>query len=303
MQHRGDVSVLTALARGEPVLVVVLGGGMSCVVSLGVLVALVQAGLHTKPKAYIGVSGGACNIASLLSTPESIGTAMQVYEYMAEGKFLAVRWSPWGPYLSFNIGELLAALSGERAHLDLPTLNPTRVTAQSIPFWAAATHAHTGRGAFFDARKDLYTAIRASMSIPGVCDPVIIDGEQYLDGFIGMKMVSAIGKTRARKVLVIMNRPPPGSRGWWEEAFSQTVTRMALGASSPAFREAGARMDSVYAAELERLYACARFKSLVIYPDDAEPVMPWSVSISLLRTGYTHALEYTTRLIDQSKAH
>lgn len=303
MQYRGSLSVLTALARGEQVLLIVMGGGMSCVISLGVLTALVEAQLHTKPKACIGVSGGACNVASMLSHPERIHDAFSVYEHLAQGKFICLRWGMWGPQFTCDIDELIAALRGDRAHIDLPSLRHDRLIAQPIPFWTVATHAHTGAGVFLDAKVNLFESLRASMAIPRVCDPVTVGDTTLLDGAIGMRVGPSIRKVMARNVLVVMNRPPPGSRGWLEEFMTPWVTRMALMGAHPELVEAAVAVDTAFADELTRLEACTRLKTLVIHPDMGEPLQPWTSWVPLLRHGYTSAHEYTLRLIDEACAY
>lgn len=49
------------------------------------------------------------------------------------------------------------------------------------PLRIVTTNLHTGAGKVFD-RGDLVEALRASMALPGAFQPVVIDGEQYVDG-------------------------------------------------------------------------------------------------------------------------
>ncbi|MDR3670725.1 MAG: patatin-like phospholipase family protein [Holophaga sp.] len=52
-----------------------------------------------------------------------------------------------------------------------------------VPFRAVSTNLQTGR-ADAPAQGELATAVRASMSIPGVFRPVLLNGEQHLDGML-----------------------------------------------------------------------------------------------------------------------
>jgi len=301
MQIRGKKSVLTALARGEEVLVIVMGGGMSCVISLGVLAALVRADLH-RFKAGIGVSGGACNLAALFSNPEKIESVLEVFEYLACGGFLRLRLGPLGWYLAFNLEELIQTLEGKRSHIGLPALDEANVASQPSPFWVVATDHRSGKGVFLDAKRDLFRKLRATMSVQGVCSPVDMEGRQVSDGQVGLKIGPAIRKVMARKVIVIMNRPPMENRGWWEQMLTPTVTRMALLTESRELREAAATMDFSFSDEVRRLEACKRVETLVIYPDFMEDMWPWTNNVSLLNLSFARARDFTERLVEDARA-
>ena len=66
-------------------------------------------------------------------------------------------------------------------HLLLPVASIKRFDALPIPFRCVATEISTG-AAFAPVEGDLATAIRASMSLPGVFAPVAFDGKLLMDG-------------------------------------------------------------------------------------------------------------------------
>jgi predicted patatin/cPLA2 family phospholipase len=303
MNFRGKLSVLTALARGEPVLVIVPGGGTSCVYSLGVIVTLVLANLHRFIKAGIGVSGGAFNLAALFSNPERIETVIEVFEYLAREGFIRLKRRRFGrPYLVFDLEELIQTLEGKRAHLGLPALDEGCIRSHPSPFWVVATKHETGEGEFLDAKSNLFPSLRATASIQGTCAPVSINGVKFSDGQVGMKVGPAIRKVMARKVLIIMSRPPIEERGWAEQMIAPTLTRLALKDETPELREAAAMMDYSFSEELRRIWACQRLETLTIFPDHEEDIWPWTSDPKRLRLAYNTGRNYAERLIERAHA-
>jgi predicted patatin/cPLA2 family phospholipase len=298
---RGNLSVLTALARGEEVLVIVLGGGLSCVISLGVLTAFADAGLY-RFKAGIAVSGGACNLAALMSDPGKMRSVLDVFEYLACGGFLQLKIGPLGPHLCFDREELIQTLEGKRAHYGLPSLNEKAIAAHPTPFWIVATDHHQVKGVFLDGKTDLFSKLRATMSIPGACSPVEIAGQEVSDGQVSLKAIEAIRKVRTRKVIVILNRPPFDERTWWEQLFTPVITRMALWKESLRLRETAATMDGDFARELRRLERSKRIETLVIHPTLVDDLWPWTNNVLQLRRSFNEAMHFTTRLIERAVA-
>lgn len=301
MHYRGKLSVLSALHDGEPVLVVVLGGGMASVVSLGMLSALSRARL-TNFKAGVGISGGACNLAAFYSSPHGMDDVLSVYEHLALGGFLTWRMGIFGPYLSFNIEELVATLQGERTHLGLPSLDKGAIEAHASQLWFGVTRHTTGEGVLLDAKQNLFSALRASMAIQGVCEPEVIDGEALSDGAVGMRVGMAIRKVWARKVLVLMNRMPFHDRTWWEQWFTPYVTRIALLGLAPGLCNNAVRMEESFAEEIRRIENCKRLEMLCIAPDWTDPpLMPWTTSCLSLQTAYVRAQDFTESLCEKAR--
>lgn len=301
MQYRGNLSVLTALARGEDVTVIVLGGGLSCVVSLGVLVSFVLARIFT-PKAVVGFSGGACNGAAAITNPEKIEQVIDVYRHIAYGGFLTMKYTWWGmPYLAFDLEELLATLKGEREHRGLPRLDHDRVPANR--FFVGVTEHETGRGHVFPAHDNLFTWLEASMSIQGARKPVAIGGVNFSDGAVGGKIGMSIRKVWARRVIVLMNRVPPEERWWFEKTFTPMITRAMLWGEPHELREAAVRMDDDLAIEMSRLGACERIQSLFIAPDLTDPyLLPQTAVPFMLELGYERGKQFGEKLVEMAHA-
>ena len=70
------------------------------------------------------------------------------------------------------------------------------------PLRVLATNLETGQGRVF-ARGDLVEAVRASMSIPGAFRPLVIDGQQYVDGALVENLPVATAKEAFHPELVI----------------------------------------------------------------------------------------------------
>ena len=71
-----------------------------------------------------------------------------------------------------------------------------------IPFRAVATRLNDGRGVVY-ARGDLGRVVRASMSIPIVFEPVVIDGDRMVDGGLAANVpVSYARAAGAARVIV-----------------------------------------------------------------------------------------------------
>ena len=301
MNYRGKLSVLSALAGGEQVLIYVNGGGVSCVFSLGVLVSLVRANLNKFAVRY-GGSGGALILAASISNPEKLESVLDVFEYLVCGGFLCLKRGPLGfPYPVFDIEELIQTLEGKRAHLGLPALDEEKIRSHPDPFRVAVTDNKTGKGRFLDVKPHVFRALRATASVQGACDPVEMNGREFSDGQVGMKIGPALGMA-VKYVLVIMNRPPIEERAWWEQQFSPMLARILLASETPGLRKAAAEMDTVFSRGLRRLEACSHVETLVLYPNWVEDILPLTSNLPLIRLAYHSGMNATERLIERVHA-
>lgn len=73
-----------------------------------------------------------------------------------------------------------------------------------IPFRAVAADIETGEAVLLD-KGDLATALRASMSIPGVFAPVEMDGRLLVDGGIADNLPVDVAKRLGAEVLIVVN--------------------------------------------------------------------------------------------------
>ena len=293
MDYRGDLTVLKGLSDYRTrTAIVVMGGGMSCVVSLGVLVALVVARL-TKFRRAVGVSGGACNIAGLMSG--NIDQVFGVFEHLARTGCITMRWTNWwGWQMSFDRDKLMRILS-EMLDVEAIKNDPRR-------FFTVATRVD-GSGKFLDGNAHPLDAIRATVSIQGACDPVTIDGEVLGDGMPGFKIPDAMRKVRAKQVIFVTNRYPVEQRWWFEQLITPHLYRLALASETQAVRQAAIDTDMVFEKHVDRIVCCKRIRALHIFPGAGDPDLTSSTSdVAQLKIGFNRAREGALRLIDKALA-
>lgn len=86
----------------------------------------------------------------------------------------------------------------------LPTARIDRFDALPIPFRAVATDLETGEPVVID-RGDLATAIRASLSVPGVFAPIEHDGRLLVDGGIAENLPIDVARSMNVDVLIVVD--------------------------------------------------------------------------------------------------
>lgn len=285
MYHRGDISVLSAFAEGKPVLICAEGGGNRCVTSVGVLEALTTTG--KKAKAHVGVSGGACNLAGFLAG--SSEGVFEVYEALTRDRCLSLEFSwPYGWRMQFDREMLIRRLED--------VLDTDAIREETAEFWAATLAYKSGDGVLLDAKEDTFAALRATVSLPSLCAPVMFGDRELVDG-MRIPITPAIRKFWARHVLILRSR----REWWWEDALYPYLAQLSLRDVPPLLRSAVVNADAAFAAELARLRTCTRIKHLEIGPDALDPFLfPWTGDIAMLRSMRMNAHEYTIRLMDEA---
>ncbi len=97
-----------------------------------------------------------------------------------------------------------------------------------VPFRAVATNLETGQGARF-SRGDLVESLRASMALPGAFRPVVIDGQQYVDGALEENIPVQCARTTFNPDLVLaVDVSTPMQRAWTSNFFSLTARSLDL---------------------------------------------------------------------------
>lgn len=285
MYVRGDVSVLAKYCSGKPVTICAEGGGFRSVSIVGMLEAFAEA--RQKAKAYVGVSGGACALAGHIAgvSESTFGT----YEKMARDGCLTLRWSrqwPYGWRLAMNRELLIRELE---KNLPIRTIE-----SSESHFGITARHYESGEGMILDGKSDVLNKIRATVSIPSLCEPVMIDGKLMVDG-ISIQLTPAIRKYWSRDVIVLRAR-----RRWYWEDWSYPYWVQASLRDVPApLRNAVADADVLFDKEMERLRACTRIRYLEIGPDSEDPFLwPWTTDIGLLRRMRDNARAFVLRLLE-----
>lgn len=161
--------------------VIDVGGGLRGIYASGVLDYCIDNDIHFD--LGIGISAGSANIASYAAGQR--GRNYQFYidysfrkQYMSLGNFIRN-----GSYVDVDyIYGTLSNSDGENP------LDYKAICENPMEFYIVAENAHTGMTKYFDKSdifQDDYSVFKASSSIPFVCKPYKIKGEEYFDGALG----------------------------------------------------------------------------------------------------------------------
>ena len=155
------------------------GGGLLGAVEVGMLQALLEAGI--RPDLVVGSSVGAINGAAVAADPsvEMIAQLAQMWERLGRGAVFAE-----GP-----VGRLVTlARSGTHLHGSAGLRSLLEEHAQGrliqelvVPFQCVAACVETA-GAHWVRDGPVAEAVLASCAVPGLLPPVLIQGRHYVDG-------------------------------------------------------------------------------------------------------------------------
>jgi NTE family protein len=159
--------------------IVLGGGGVLGAVQLGMLRALVEAGV--RPDLVVGTSVGALNGAVLAALPpaevadrlEEAWRSSDARDLFAAGSIARLREfarSGVAAHSATPLRRMAAAVLGERRIEDL-----------DVPFTCCAARIEDASEHWFD-RGPVVEAVLASAAVPGLLPPAEIDGQHYLDG-------------------------------------------------------------------------------------------------------------------------
>lgn len=174
------------------------GGGARGFAHVGVLKLLDTQGL--KPDLIVGTSAG--SVAGALYAAGYSGFDLQEMAFALDRATIA-DWSMFGKGLIR--GEALQNFVNQ-------AVKNRPIEALNIPFACVATRVGTGQAVLFQ-RGNVGQAVRASSSVPGVFEPVVIGGTEYVDG----GLVSPLPIRYARQlgadfiIAVDVSTPPPGT--------------------------------------------------------------------------------------------
>lgn len=108
---------------------------------------------------------------------------------------------PLGIVQGQQVRQIIKALVYNASHVTDFDLLP-------IPFRAVATDIETG-DAYIFGRGDLVTALRASMSLPGILAPVEYDGKLLVDGGMAMNIPVEVGRQMGGQQLIVVDIGTP----------------------------------------------------------------------------------------------
>ncbi len=182
-------------------LLLVLPGGMRGTCGAGAMVALHELGLADAFDTVVGVStGGPIGAYFLSGRDQAIQGASLYYTVCATPAFINLRRLR----RVMDLDVLLAAMRQGSKAIDVDAIcqSPTA-------FWVGATRTD-GTPDLMNAKKakpDIFAAIQASMTIPGVSGgPVFVDGQAYYDGGLNpFPIREVVAKFRPTDILVLPN--------------------------------------------------------------------------------------------------
>ncbi|HPB83123.1 MAG TPA: patatin family protein, partial [Spirochaetota bacterium] len=184
---------------------VVEGGGMRGVFSAGVLHAFGEIGFDPFDL-YIGVSAGACNLASHLAGQNDRNFDI-IMRYSSTGKFInPLRFLKGGHYMDLD---WLWDITIREYRLDLKKIFMDLAT-EDKEFIVVTTSMNTGRVMYLRPDEGtLEEYLKASSSLPVLYRNILkIDGEEVTDGGIAdpVPVIEAY-RRGARTITVIRSRP------------------------------------------------------------------------------------------------
>ncbi len=208
---------------------VLQGGGMRGVYSMGALSALESAGLNNAFDVVLGSSAGAINGAYLLC--RQAHDAVDVYvEHLSNRNFIdfARVWK------AVNIDYLVDVALKQKCPLKVPILRESRSLLEVI-----LTDAETGRPEVFTNRDtvDFYEIIRATAAMPALYNKrILLRGRYFVDGGLAdaLPVVRAV-REGATLVVAVLTRNPGYKEGPKSPVFRLAV-RLATRGQSRAIR-------------------------------------------------------------------
>lgn len=179
------------MTNSYPKIVLVLGGGGARgFAHIGVLQVLKEAGI--KVSGIVGTSMGA-----LIGSTYAAGTDLY---YLGQ----LVEYFHWEDLIDFHLPTLgLIDGSKVKAVIDLLTKGKS-FEELPIEFWAVATDLFTGEEVVFK-NGPLASAVRASISIPGVFTPVNLDGRTLVDGGVVAGVPVSVARQLNGDITVAVN--------------------------------------------------------------------------------------------------
>jgi predicted acylesterase/phospholipase RssA/CRP-like cAMP-binding protein len=168
-RHRGDVARVARHLVGRPTGLVLSGGGARGIAHVGVIAAIVEAGMAID---YVcGTSMGAIFAASLALGFDIARMRHEVSQLFARPFAL---YDPTLPISSLLAGKKLS-------HVLHRQLGDADIEDLWLPFFCVSTDLSRAQLVVHD-RGCLWKAVRASCSIPGIFPPLPLDGRTLVDG-------------------------------------------------------------------------------------------------------------------------
>lgn len=168
-EAQAPVEPPAALTRAPRIGLALGGGAARGFAHVGVIQVLEEAGI--KPDLITGTSAGSL-VAALRASGRSGAQMQRIAETMDEATF-----TDWTLPL-FSRGMLRGDALARYVHQQV---GGRRIEELGLPLGILATDLQSGQGVLFE-RGDIATAVRASSAVPGLFQPVLISGREYVDG-------------------------------------------------------------------------------------------------------------------------
>ncbi|MGI8773998.1 MAG: patatin-like phospholipase family protein [Actinomycetota bacterium] len=169
-----------ALRRNDRVAFVLSGGGPYGAMQVGMLQALVEAGIS--PDLVVGTSAGSLNAAFVAADPSRDGIAnlATIWRGLSDEDLFpgAKRRSSWARMIMK--GDRIFENSGLQ-RIITEQLGISTFEELHIPLGVVATELEDGHEELFRSG-DLVAALLASSAMPGIFPPIDIEGKRYIDG-------------------------------------------------------------------------------------------------------------------------
>jgi predicted patatin/cPLA2 family phospholipase len=225
--------------------IVVEGGAMRGIFSVGVLDVFLERGFDPFDLA-IGVSAGACNLASHVARQE--GRNRRCYfDLMTRREFIDVRRAVGGRSV-VDLDWLWAALA-ERDPLDVAA-----IARSALELVVVATSARTGEPVYLRPGPErIFDVLKGSCALPGLYrGGVSVEGEPLIDGGVSDPIpIEEAYRRGARRILVIRSRPAAyvKTAGWASRVSAffvrgQPVVARAMARTAERYRRAVAVLHS-----------------------------------------------------------
>jgi NTE family protein len=191
----GGLTSCTSISRKKPVIGLALGGGAARgFAHIGVIKALESQGIF--PNLVVGTSAGSV-IAALYASGYR-GTELQKIALSLDEAAI----TDWALPFSGRFGGMIKG-DALQTMVNRLVKNQT-IENMSMPLGIVGTDLQTGNGILFQ-RGDTGQAVRASCSIPGVFQPTIIQGREYVDGGLVSPVPVRYAKQMGADIVIAVN--------------------------------------------------------------------------------------------------
>ncbi|NLC53220.1 MAG: patatin-like phospholipase family protein, partial [Firmicutes bacterium] len=182
-------SSASASAASQPSVALVLGGGSAWGLShIGLLMSLEENGVPVD--LLVGTSMGSI-IAGLYAAGYSVDNIIEIFTSLDTATLLDIPFPPGSGYIETK---------GLQQYLDT-LLGGKTCERLSIPFYPVAVNLKTGAVQALNQGK-ASTGILASMSIPGVFPPVLIEDQYYVDGGLKNQVAADVAADLGAEIII-----------------------------------------------------------------------------------------------------